>query len=584
MTKDRMGSNISNRISEADLPGNEFVWFDTTPPKPLVRYFDDPSLQSLLANAFSNGTVGNGSDYGEGEGSSDALTRTTGELVVGTLTFVAITLMTIGGNILVILSVLTYRPLTRVQNYFLVSLAAADLAVAVLVTPFHVVKFIVGEWIFGLVFCQIWLTADILCCTASILNLCAIALDRYWAIHDPIAYANKRTLRLVLCMIAVVWALSLLISVPPLIGWNDWSKEHLKTTCELTTHREFVVFSACGSFFIPLFVMATVYAKIFLAARQRLRSKRRSIRGLSVGSMAESEPGDRPEQQQVRANSRRSRRRPASAMAIGSGMGVGRNSASGVTICSSGADYSMFTGPSTTTTTTTTTTTCYEEGGKIPILTRRNTGLCTVIEQNCSSTGGEPGNNFLGLSFATTPVGNEPSPNATPANEHVPSEKAFLLKKEQNGAATLFVVTPADGNSFFRPDFDMDIPKPRRQQSLHRFVSRLSQRASSRSAASRRSEPYVLGLPRRDDSVRTSISSHIAVEKYIKEKERISVTKEKKAAKTLAVIMGKSSGGFSIPNPCNSTRFRRLRPMLATFLCHLRCQTIYTANALAHAS
>ena len=40
--------------------------------------------------------------------------------------------------------------------------------------------------IFGSTFCKMWLTFDVLCCTASILNLCAIALDRFYALHDPI--------------------------------------------------------------------------------------------------------------------------------------------------------------------------------------------------------------------------------------------------------------------------------------------------------------------------------------------------------------------------------------------------------------
>lgn len=200
--------------------------------------------------------------------------RTSAELAVGLFTFFVIMVMTVVGNILVILSIMTYKPLNKVQNYFLVSLSAADLCVATLVMPFHVVKFILGEWIFGLVLCQMWLTFDILSCTASILNLCAIALDRYWAITNPITYCNKRTPKLVLSMIAAVWTLSSLISVPPLIGWNDWSEEHLAYTCELTQEKAFVVYSASGSFYIPLIVMTTVYVKIFLAARHRLRSKR----------------------------------------------------------------------------------------------------------------------------------------------------------------------------------------------------------------------------------------------------------------------------------------------------------------------
>ncbi|ELT94407.1 hypothetical protein CAPTEDRAFT_110759 [Capitella teleta] len=185
--------------------------------------------------------------------------------------------MTIVGNILVILSVFTYRPLRSVQNFFIVSLAVADLAVAILVMPFNVANFVIGRWMFGAIFCNMWLTFDILTCTASILNLCAIALDRYYAIHDPIRYAQKRTLKRVLVSIAVVWAASALISVPPLIGWNNSSGNTLYNEntqkCELTNEKGFVIYSASGSFYIPLFIMTFVYVNIFRATRRRLRAR-----------------------------------------------------------------------------------------------------------------------------------------------------------------------------------------------------------------------------------------------------------------------------------------------------------------------
>uniref|UniRef100_A0A915HV66 G-protein coupled receptors family 1 profile domain-containing protein n=1 Tax=Romanomermis culicivorax TaxID=13658 RepID=A0A915HV66_ROMCU len=214
--------------------------------------------------------------------------RTNVELFVGTSTFLIIIFMTLAGNFLVILSILTYKPLNKVQNYFLVSLAAADLCVAALVMPFHVIKFWMGgKWAFGAALCQLWLTCDILCCTASILNLCVIALDRYWAITSPISYSNRRTMKFVLAMIAALWILSILISVPPLVGWNDWkSLSSMESTCQLTEETGFVVFSASGSFFVPLIVMTVVYMKIFAAARQRLRSKRyHSLRQYSQGLM-----------------------------------------------------------------------------------------------------------------------------------------------------------------------------------------------------------------------------------------------------------------------------------------------------------
>ncbi|KAJ8937479.1 hypothetical protein NQ314_011869 [Rhamnusium bicolor] len=128
----------------------------------------------------------------------------------------------------------------------------------------------------GIHLCKMWLTSDVLCCTASILNLCAIALDRFWAITDPINYAQKRTVKRVLLMIAGVWILSLLISSPPLIGWNDWPEPDVflqRQVCKLTERQGYVIYSSLGSFFIPLFIMTIVYVEIFIATKRRLRER-----------------------------------------------------------------------------------------------------------------------------------------------------------------------------------------------------------------------------------------------------------------------------------------------------------------------
>lgn len=185
-----------------------------------------------------------------------------------------IIICTIVGNVLVILSIFTYRPLRIVQNFFLVSLAIADLTVAVFVLPFNVAYNVIGKWTFGIHLCEMWLTCDILCCTASILSLCAIALDRYWAITDPIDYAQKRTLKRVVIMITIVWVISIVLSLPPLFGWNDWPEEfNSNTPCILTKDKGFVIYSSMGSFFVPLIIMTIVYIKIFFATRNRIRNR-----------------------------------------------------------------------------------------------------------------------------------------------------------------------------------------------------------------------------------------------------------------------------------------------------------------------
>ena len=76
--------------------------------------------------------------------------------------------------------------------------------------------------------------------------------------------ARRRTVNFVLGMIALVWLLSCIICLPPLIGWNDWPDDWTDNTpCELTQEKGYVIYSAMGSFYIPLAVIIFVYFKIF---------------------------------------------------------------------------------------------------------------------------------------------------------------------------------------------------------------------------------------------------------------------------------------------------------------------------------
>ena len=85
---------------------------------------------------------------------------------------------TIFGNSLVVLSVVREKNLKTVTNYFVMSLAAADLTVAVAVMPIAVYYEVTKKWIMSKVLCDAWVAMDVLASTASILNLVAIAIDR----------------------------------------------------------------------------------------------------------------------------------------------------------------------------------------------------------------------------------------------------------------------------------------------------------------------------------------------------------------------------------------------------------------------
>ncbi|XP_055974975.1 alpha-1A adrenergic receptor isoform X1 [Sorex fumeus] len=181
------------------------------------------------------------------------------------------------GNILVILSVACHRHLHSVTHYYIVNLAVADLMLTSTVLPFSAIFEILGYWAFGRVFCNIWAAVDVLCCTASIMGLCIISIDRYIGVSYPLRYPTIVTQRRGLMALLCVWALSLVISIGPLFGWRQPAPDD-ETICQINEEPGYVLFSALGSFYLPLTIILVMYCRVYVVAKRESRGLKSGLK------------------------------------------------------------------------------------------------------------------------------------------------------------------------------------------------------------------------------------------------------------------------------------------------------------------
>ncbi|NXE74058.1 DRD3 protein, partial [Cochlearius cochlearius] len=195
------------------------------------------------------------------------------------LCYCILILAIIFGNVLVCLAVLRERTLQTTTNYLVVSLAVADLLVATLVMPWVVYLEVTGGvWTFSRVCCDIFVTMDVMMCTASILNLCAISIDRYTAVVKPVQYqysTGQSSCRRVSLMIVIVWMLAFAVSCPLLFGFNTTGDP---SVCSIS-NPIFIIYSSLVSFYLPFMVTLLLYVRIYLVLRQRQKKRTLSRQG-----------------------------------------------------------------------------------------------------------------------------------------------------------------------------------------------------------------------------------------------------------------------------------------------------------------
>lgn len=140
---------------------------------------------------------------------------------------ILVAIFAVVGNALVIFVFRKERRLRRRTNYYIVSLATADLLVGLLGIPFAILSS-VGLPL-NLHACLFTVSLLVVLCTISIFCLVAVSVDRYWAILHPMGYSRNVRTKTALGkfrsskMHAFEASLSMMSSLHPKDGSINWS-------------------------------------------------------------------------------------------------------------------------------------------------------------------------------------------------------------------------------------------------------------------------------------------------------------------------------------------------------------------------
>ncbi|KAL8565162.1 hypothetical protein ACOMHN_003949 [Nucella lapillus] len=229
-----------------------------------VTAFDVVLNSSQLGDLNSNG-----SDDG-----TRTLHHETVEVVLICIVVAVLAILTAGGNLLVIVAFRLDKTLQTVSNYFLLSLAVADLTIGLVSMPLCTLYLLMGHWPLGALMCDIWLALDYTMSNASVANLIIISFDRYLSVTRPLTYRAKRTPRRAGIMICTAWIISVLLWTPWIFAWPhiEGKRNVPESDCYiqfLKTNRYMSIFTAMAAFYIPVAIMFVIYHRIYRETRKR---------------------------------------------------------------------------------------------------------------------------------------------------------------------------------------------------------------------------------------------------------------------------------------------------------------------------
>ncbi|XP_063023661.1 histamine H3 receptor-like [Melospiza melodia melodia] len=199
-----------------------------------------------------------------------------GVLALLAFLMVLLCLVTILGNMLVILAFIMDRNLRHRSNYFFLNLAVSDFAVGVFCMPLYIPYSLTGKWHLGRGICKLWLVMDYLLCTASVFNIVLISYDRFLSVTKAVSYRAQQgiTSNPTIEMVAI-WLLAFLLYGPAILFWEHVAGHSVvpvdQCYAEFFHNWYFLLCASTLEFFVPLLLVTYFNVHIFHNIQRRQR-------------------------------------------------------------------------------------------------------------------------------------------------------------------------------------------------------------------------------------------------------------------------------------------------------------------------
>ncbi|XP_065112698.1 trace amine-associated receptor 4-like [Paramisgurnus dabryanus] len=201
-------------------------------------------------------------------------------------------LMTVFGNLLIIISISHFKQLQSPTHLIVQSLAVCDCLLGSLVMPYSMVRSVEGCWFLGDVICKVHSSLDMIFCTSSLLHLSLISIDRYWAICDPLKYKMKITNNTVTVFIVFTWICSFVYGFSIVFSGVNAVAVILQVSCfgacAVFINKELGLTCFIVIFIIPGTIMSSLYIIIFNVVKKHAKVLSEKVSVTTTGVKSQS--------------------------------------------------------------------------------------------------------------------------------------------------------------------------------------------------------------------------------------------------------------------------------------------------------
>ncbi|NXY44161.1 GPR19 protein, partial [Ceuthmochares aereus] len=184
-----------------------------------------------------------------------------GEIAAISMVWGMLWLVSVFGNSLVCVVIQRSRRTQSTTNYFVVSMACADLLISIASTPFLLLQFTYGRWTLGSVMCKLIRYMQHLTPGVQIYVLLSIAVDRFYTIVYPLSFKVSR--EKAKNMILASWLVGTVFASPALFFYGSNSDNHcnffLPDSWEGATYG---IVHLLWVFLIPCILILLFYQKV----------------------------------------------------------------------------------------------------------------------------------------------------------------------------------------------------------------------------------------------------------------------------------------------------------------------------------